>query len=40
MRQPSDEEVLAPREPGTDPDRGGEAHEILTHWNLEIAMED
>lgn len=40
VRQASDEEVLAPREPGRDPEGAGEVHDILTKWNLVIPMDD
>lgn len=40
VRQASDEEVLVPREPGRDPEGGGEVYDILTKWNLVIPMDD
>lgn len=39
-RQGSDKGVLAPREPGRDPEGAGEVHDILTKWNLVILMDN
>lgn len=34
VRQASEEEEQAPREPERDPEEGGEGHDILAKWNL------
>lgn len=40
VRQASEEEEQAPREPERDPEGGGEGHDILAKWNLVFPSDD